>query len=105
MSKLVRVSLDVAKIPKEKIIDGRSGKYVSFDIWINDGPDQYGKDCSVNISQSKEEREAKVKKVYCGNGKTLFGFDQSAARSQPQDQHNKSKSNGYQPQQDDDIDF
>ncbi len=83
MSKLVNISIDVTKIPREKIIQGqKGGKYVSLDVWINDEPDQYGKDCSVNISQTKEEREQKARKVYCGNGKKLFGFgDSQSTRS------------------------
>ena len=102
MSKLVNISIDVTKIPREKIVAGAKGKYVSLDIWINDEPDQYGKDCSVNISQSKEERENKDRKIYCGNGKKLFGFGDGAPR---QDAHNQSKSNGYQAQPEDDQDI
>jgi hypothetical protein len=78
MSKLVNISIDVTKIPREKIIAHKNGgKYVSLDIWLNDDPDQYGKDCSVNINQTKEERDRKDSKVYCGNGKKLFGFGES----------------------------
>lgn len=102
MSRLVNISLDVTKIPRDKIITGTKGKYVSLDIWINDEPDQYGKDCSVNISQSKEEREAKERKIYCGNGKKLFGFGDVQPR---QSAHNESKANAYQPQPDDDQDI
>jgi len=94
MSKLVNISIDVTKIPREKIVPHKNGgKYVSLDIWINDEPDQYGKDCSVNISQAKEERDAKERKTYCGNGKKLFGFGdapqqrstQGSTQSQPAD--------------------
>lgn len=102
MSKLINISIDVTKIPREKIIAHKNGgKYVSLDVWVNDEPDQYGKDCSVNISQSKEEREAKDKKVYCGNGKKLFGF---GATPPPQTQHETAKANAYQPQDDSDLD-
>ena len=75
MSKLISISLDVTKIPRDKIIAHKNGgKYVALDVWINDEPDKFGNDCSVNIRQSKEEREAKAKKTYCGNGKKSFGF-------------------------------
>ncbi len=75
MSKLISARIDVTKIPKEAIYVGEKGKYLSVDIWINDEDDNYGNDCSINIQQSKEERESKAKKVYIGNGKTKFGFD------------------------------
>jgi hypothetical protein len=100
MSKLINISIDVTKIQRDKIIAHKNGgKYVSLDVWVNDEPDQYGKDCSVNISQTKEEREAKDRKVYCGNGKKLFGFGN--ATPPPQTQHDTAKANAYQPQEDD----
>ena len=74
MGKLISARIDVTKIPKEAIFVGEKGKYLSVDIWINDEDDKYGNDCSVNIQQSKEDREAKTPKVYIGNGKTKFGF-------------------------------
>jgi len=84
MSKLVTAKIDVTKIPKEAIYIGEKGKYLSIDIWINDEEDNYGNDTSINVSQSKEDREAKVKKVYIGNGKTKFGFDaKPAPKPQP----------------------
>ena len=77
MSKLITAKIDVTKIPKEANYIGEKGKYLSIDIWINDEDDNYGNDCSINVSQSKEEREAKAKKTYIGNGKTKFGFSKS----------------------------
>jgi|694.fasta_scaffold14321_12 hypothetical protein len=78
MSKLITLSIDVTAIPKEKITPHKNGKkYLAIDIWINDEPNEWGNDVSANISQTKEEREAKAKKVYIGNGQTKFGFDDS----------------------------
>jgi hypothetical protein len=37
----------------------------------------------VNISQSKEERETRTKKVYVGGGNTKFGFGDSASNKAP----------------------
>jgi hypothetical protein len=79
MSKLITAKIDVTKIPKEAIYIGEKGKYLSIDIWINDEDDNYGNDTSINVSQSKEDREAKAKKIYIGNGKTKFGFSEKAA--------------------------
>ena len=78
MSKLINISIDVTAIPKDKIVPHKNGKkYLSLDVWINDEPDDYGNDCSVNIRQSKEEREGKERKTYIGNGKKMLGFDEA----------------------------
>lgn len=84
MSKLVTIKLNVSKIPRERIFKGKSGSYIDLDVWVNDNADQYGNDASVNIRQTKEEREAKVPKIYVGNGKTVFGFDSEPAPARSQ---------------------
>ena len=78
MSKLIKLSIDVTAIPKDKIKPHTNGKqYVSIDCWVNDEVDRFGKDVSLNISQSLEERNAKSPKVYCGGGETKFGFSKN----------------------------
>ena len=76
MSKLLSISIDVTKLDKSRFYQGKKGKYASLDIWIEDEKDQYGNDASVSESLSKEEREAKSKKNYVGNGKKLYGWDE-----------------------------
>ena len=74
---MITLSLDVTKIPRDKIIpgkkqrpDGSVGKYVDLVLFANrDGRDQYGNDGAVCLGQSKDEREAKTPKVYLGNYK------------------------------------
>ena len=44
---------------------------MNFNLWVNDEKDQYGNIGSVNVSQSKEEREGGIKKVYFGNIKPV----------------------------------
>lgn len=47
---------------------GKNGKhYLNLNVWINDQVDQYGNHASVSLSQSKEERESKAKRIYIGN--------------------------------------
>ena len=36
-------------------------------MWLNEAPDQYGNSGSIQINQTKEQRDAKVPKVYIGN--------------------------------------
>ncbi len=74
-NKLISISIDLTKIPRSAIIEGKNGgKYINLDVTIKDEPDQFGQDVAVTIRQSKEDREAKNPRTFCGNGKTLFGF-------------------------------
>ena len=75
MSKLLTGSIDLTKIDKTKIVstdkNGKpfenGAKYLNVVVWINDEADKYGNNASIQISQSKEEREAGVKATYIGN--------------------------------------
>ena len=75
MSKMLTGSIDLNKIDKTKIITTdkngnpfkNGAKYVPIVEWINDEADKYGNSASIQISQSKEEREAGVKATYIGN--------------------------------------
>ena len=68
-------SIDLNKIDKTKIVstnkDGKpfenGAKYLNVVIWINDEADKYGNNASIQISQTKEEREDGVKATYIGN--------------------------------------
>ena len=75
MSKLLIGSIDLNKIDKTKIITTdkngnpfeNGAKYLNVAVWVNDEVDQYGNTASIQISQSKEERESGVKSIYIGN--------------------------------------
>ena len=77
MSKMYNGSIDLNKIDKSKIItkdkNGKDfdngAKYLNVVVWINDEADQYGNNVSIQVSQSKEEREQGVKATYIGNAK------------------------------------
>ena len=59
-------------------ITEKDGKvYLNLQIGVNDEKDKYENDCSISISQNKEEREAKKEKVYIGNGKTFWESNKS----------------------------
>lgn len=71
--KIINVSIDLNRIDKSKIKNHTNGaKYYAMTLLINDEPDQYGNDVAVIDTQSKEEREAKEKRNYLGNGKTVY---------------------------------
>jgi hypothetical protein len=69
MSTLISGSIDLTKIDKEKLVNG---KYLNIQISINDNSDQYGNNVGITIGQTKEEREAKAKKTYIGNAKVMW---------------------------------
>jgi hypothetical protein len=83
MSKLVSLSIDVTKIDKSKLYKGEKGTYLNLDVWIDEEADEDWKKVSANQSQTKEEREAKEKKNYVGNGKLVFGWDDAAPKAAP----------------------
>jgi len=47
-------------------------KGVKIQISISDTSNDYGQNVSAIVSQSKEQREQKVKPFYVGNGKTFW---------------------------------
>jgi hypothetical protein len=73
MSTIIGASIDLAKLKNAPVIKGKNGaEYVNITIIVNDEPNQWGKDVSISLEQSKEEREAKVNKTFVGNGKTIY---------------------------------
>ena len=50
--------------------------YANINVAINDEVNQWGQNVSAWMSQSKEEREAKAARQYCGNGKVVFSNDE-----------------------------
>ena len=72
MAGIIKTSINLSLIPKDKIINGKKGKYLPIAITVNDEVDQFGNHGPVVVDQSKEEREAKVAKVYLGNVKVVW---------------------------------
>ena len=84
-------SIDLNKIDRSKIVntnkDGKpfenGAKYLNVVVWINDEADKYGNNASIQISQSKEEREAGEKATYIGNLKFPQSRDGEKAKAEP----------------------
>ena len=72
MASIIKTSINLNDIPKDKIINGKKGKYLPITITINDEVDQFGNQGPVMVEQTKEERDAKVAKVYLGNVKVVW---------------------------------
>jgi hypothetical protein len=69
MSTLISGSIDLTKIDKSKLKDG---KYLNVQISVNDTTDNYGNNVAITVNQTKEERDAKEKKTYLGNAKVVW---------------------------------
>lgn len=64
MGKLINAKIDVTKINKDLLFKGVKGTYLDLTSWINDKPDQFGNDISIEQRTKKDEN-----KIYLGNGK------------------------------------
>ena len=72
MASIIKASLNLDAIPKDKIYIGKKGKYLPITITINDELDQFGNQGPVVVEQSKEERDQKTAKTYLGNVKVVW---------------------------------
>ena len=72
MASIIKASINLTNVPKDKIIQGKKGKYLPITITINDELDQFGNQGPVVVEQTKEERDAKAPKTYLGNVKVVW---------------------------------
>ena len=72
MASIIKTSINLNKIPKDKIYVGKKGKYLPITITLNDELDQFGNHGPVVVEQTKEERDAKAPKTYLGNVKVVW---------------------------------
>ena len=77
MASIVKASINLNAIPKEKIFVGKKGKYLPITITLNDELDQFGNQGPVVVEQTKEERDAKALKTYLGNVKVVWSNGQN----------------------------
>jgi hypothetical protein len=95
MASIINASINLNEIPKNKIIDGKKGKYLPITIVLNDEPDNFGNQGPITVGQSKEERESKAAKVYLGNVKVSWtngnNVDVGPRDGQPQQRSGPAK--------------
>ena len=72
MASIIKTSININIIPKDKIYQGKKGKYLPITITLNNEPDQFGNQGPVVVEQTKEERDAKAAKTYLGNVKVVW---------------------------------
>ena len=75
---MILLSICLSEIPKSEFkVSEKNGKtYLTLVVNERKEAGKYGETHTVALSQSKEDREAKVKATYVGNGKEYkFGED------------------------------
>jgi len=72
MASIISGSIDLTKINKSKIYEGKKGKYYPVTVVLNDEVGQYGDSGYIMTEQTKEERDAKASKEYLGNVKVIW---------------------------------
>lgn len=105
MATLVNGSINLSKIQKEKLVDGKTGKWLPLNFSINDEVDEYGNNVSISIAQTKEERDAKTPKVYLGNGKVVWTNGNNVDVPPRDGQASAPKQTKVEVETDDDLPF
>jgi hypothetical protein len=80
----IQVKLDVTKIDKTKLFQGKQGTYLDAVIFLKDTPDQYGNNGMIVQSVSADERAQGIKGAILGNVKVMQQQAQQQAQA-PQD--------------------
>ena len=99
MASIIKTSIDLTKIPKDKIYAGKKGKYLPITITLNDEVDQFGNQGPVVVEQTKEERDAKAAKTYLGNVKVVW-TDGNNVDTAPKDMNSAPAPAPAAPEQD-----
>jgi len=88
MTRIVRLKIDVTKIEKDRLFQGKKGTYLDATVFLNDEPGQYGDNGMITQDVSKEEREAGTKGNILGNATILkvMDDDRPAAKPEPDDE-------------------
>jgi len=71
MTRIVRIKIDVTKIDKARLFEGKKGTYLDATVFLNDEAGQYGDNGMITQDVTKEEREAGTKGNILGNA-TIF---------------------------------
>lgn len=70
MEEAIKISIDVTKIDKSAIYEGKKGKYLSLVVWPNrDGEDQFGNIATIKQDLGAERKGEQTPII--GNAKPL----------------------------------
>jgi len=99
MASIISANIDLTKIEKAKIYEGKKGKYYPITIVLNDELGQYGDSGYIQTEQTKEERDAKMPKSYLGNVKVVWSNGQNVEPAPREGGQAPQQNNFAAPQQ------
>jgi len=101
----VSLKIDVTKIDKARLFDGKKGKYLDATVFIDlDNKGEYGDNGMITQDVSKQEKEAGERGAILGNA-TIFWSDSGARNDNQASQRPSSPSlSGQQNEQDRNFD-
>ena len=79
MASIISGNINLSKIDKSKIYEGKKGKYYPVTVVINNEVGEYGDSGYIMTEQTKEQREAKEQKSYLGNVKDIWTDGQNVS--------------------------
>jgi hypothetical protein len=76
---MIIIDICLSDIPKDAISEGKNGKkYLKLVLNERKSEGKYGETHTLQLSQTKEQREAKASPVYVGSGKA-YKFEQKVS--------------------------
>lgn len=72
-ARLLRVKVNVDKIDKTALFEGKKGRYLDLTIWLREEPGEYGDHGPVYQDLGKERRMAGEKGAILGNATWVDG--------------------------------
>ena len=85
MASIISGNIDLTKIDKSKIYEGKKGKYFPVTVVLNNEQGLYGDSGYIQTEQTKEEREAKQPKTFLGNVKVVWTDGQNVSLANKED--------------------
>ncbi len=79
MASIIAGSINLDKIDKAKIFEGKKGKYYPVTVVLNNELGQFGDSGYIQTEQTKEERVAKQPKTFLGNVKVVWTDGENVA--------------------------
>ena len=79
MASIIAGSINLDKIDKAKIFEGKKGKYYPVTVVLNNELGQFGDSGYIQTEQTKEERDAKQPKTILGNVKVVWTDGENVA--------------------------
>ena len=95
MSSLINGYLKIAELKKidpKKIIRGEKEDRIPISISVNE-ESNYGNNCGIYVYQNKEERDAKKRRHYLGNGSVVW-TDGTIVLGQKDNKNNNNNQSG-----------